>query len=193
MPFRQDTFSGALARAIAAAPASVRSAGRVPPWIVKTFVMQPLSRKPRGTMHAIRTNDQEAIAASYGSLEDFRAIGDWSGFVAPEPSRVPTLLDHGYDESKRSSDWTALDYREAAEFRGGELLSSGVDTGDIATALVWRCGFGHVFAASPRLVLTAGHWCPDCVRDSAGYARQAEKNRFLAQIEFATASAPVTA
>jgi hypothetical protein len=40
-----------------------------------------------------------------------------------------------------------------------------------------------VFAGSPRLSLTAGHWCPECVTDSAEYERQAERTPFLAQLE----------
>ncbi len=35
----------------------------------------------------------------------------------------------------------------------------------------------------PRLVLTAGHWCPECVTDVLGYVEQAERNPFLAQLE----------
>jgi hypothetical protein len=35
----------------------------------------------------------------------------------------------------------------------------------------------------PRLILSAGHWCPECVKDTARYARQAVANRFLAQVE----------
>lgn len=183
VPFRKDTFEAAMARAIAAAPASVRGAGKVPSWIVKNFVMKPLAYKPRGTMHAIRANDADEIAAHFGSRAQWESIGGWDGFVVPEPSRTPSYLDHGYDESKDSADWIGLDYIEAAQFRGGELLTVDVTRGDVATPLVWRCAFGHVFAASPRLVLTAGHWCPDCVRDSAQYARQAESNPFLAQLE----------
>ncbi|PZQ90718.1 MAG: 3-beta hydroxysteroid dehydrogenase [Leifsonia xyli] len=183
VPFRQDTFADALARAIAAAPASVRSAGKVPAFIVKNLVMKPLSRQPRGTMHAIRSGNREEIAAHFGSLEAWRAIGDWSSFVPPEPSREPSLLDHGYDESKAASDWTGLDYLEVAAFRGGELLSTDVERGAIATPLVWRCAGGHVFAGSPRLILTGGHWCPVCVRSSADYPAQAERNSFLAQLE----------
>jgi len=58
-----------------------------------------------------------------------------------------------------------------------------VPVGEVGKLLQWRCAFGHDFMASPRLVLTAGHWCPRCVRDSAGYPRQAERNQFLAQVE----------
>lgn len=185
VPFRSDTFESALTRAIDAAPASVRSAGKVPAWIVKNLVMRPLTRKHRGTMDAIKRDDREEIAAHFGSVEQWRAIGDWSTFVVPEPSRTPTFLDHGYDESKSPHKWSALDYLEVAAFRGGELLSTDIEAGQFATPLVWRCALGHVFAGSPRLIMSAGHWCPECVRDAGAYAKQAESNEFLAQIELA--------
>jgi nucleoside-diphosphate-sugar epimerase len=69
VPFRRDTFEQALARAVATLPDSVRSAGQVPAWIVKNFVMRPLTRKPHGTMHAIAHHDESAIRAHFGSLE----------------------------------------------------------------------------------------------------------------------------
>lgn len=181
VPYRQDTFADAVERAIDAAPSSVRSAGKVPAWIVKNLVMRPLARKPRGTMAAIAQGDSEAIDAYFGSKEAWLAIGDWDTFIPPSPSREVTLLDHGYDESTPPSRWTTLDYMEAATFRGGELVSP--VAGDHTAPLVWRCAFDHVFAASPRLVLRAGHWCPECVRDTEGYARQAQRNPFLAQAE----------
>ena len=182
VPFRRDTFSQALSRSMAAAPRSVRSAGRVPPWVVKHLVMKPLSRHPRGTMAAIRNGDADAIAAHFGSFEAWRQIGDWSTFEPPEPSRTPSFLDLGFDEDKNPDAWTALDYTEAATHRGGHLLSRDVERGDIATPLTWACAFGHEFTGSPRLILTGGHWCPVCVRDVAGYERQAERNPFLAQV-----------
>jgi hypothetical protein len=182
VPFRRDRFDDALRRAIAAAPASVRSAGRVPAWIVKHLVLKPLTQKPRGTMGAIRRGDEAEIAAHFGSLADWEAIGDWSTFEPPSPSRHPSTLDHGYDETKSRSEWSSLDYAGVAGHRGGALLTTDVQRGDLATPLTWSCAEGHEFAASARLVLTAGHWCPVCVMDTAGYARQAERNRFLAQV-----------
>ncbi|MGW5727932.1 hypothetical protein [Nocardia beijingensis] len=71
----------------------------------------------------------------------------------------------------------------AAEFRGGTVRSAAMTTGDIATPLEWTCAFGHDVTGSPRLILTAGHWCPVCVRDAAGYREQAARNPFLAQLE----------
>jgi nucleoside-diphosphate-sugar epimerase len=181
VPFRQDTFEQALARAIAANPALTR-AGRVPGWLVKHLVMKPLTRKPRGTMAFLRSDDREKIAAYFGSRQDWEAIGDWSTFTAPDPDRSPTLLDHGYDERKDPAEWTADDMRQAADFRGGRLLSDTMIRGAVGTPLEWQCAEGHEFLGSPRLVLTGGHWCPQCVRDTAGYPRQAKANRFLAQV-----------
>jgi nucleoside-diphosphate-sugar epimerase len=183
VPFRRDTFDEALARAIAAAPRSVRSAGRVPGWIVKHLVVKPLTRKPRGTMAAVLSGDETAINAFFGSRAAWEAIGDWTTFVEPAPDRTPSYLDHGYDETKDPAAWARSDYLEAAAFRGGRLLTADVTPGDVGTRLDWTCAFGHEFSGSPRLVLTAGHWCQVCVREPALYARQAERNPFLAQLE----------
>ena len=182
VPFRRDTLADAMRRATEAAPTSVRAAGRVPAWIVRQFAMRPLARMPRGTMAAIGKRDEERIEAYFGSFEAWEAIGDWSTFEPPNPSRTPTLLDHGYDETTAPAEWTAQDYVAVATHRGGRLLSTGVTSGDVAAPLTWECGFGHEFRASPRLVLAAGHWCPTCVADPAGYERQAERNAFLAQV-----------
>lgn len=182
VPFRRDSFEAALDRAMVAAPSTVRSAGRVPGWIVKHLVMKPLTRRPRGTMHAVRTGNDPEISAHFGSLEQWREIGTWSTFQPPTPSKSPMLLDHGYDESKHPAEWGRIDYLEAATFRGGHLRTTEVARGEVSAPLVWECAFGHTFTASPRLVLTAGHWCPTCVTDPADYARQAERNQFLAQI-----------
>jgi nucleoside-diphosphate-sugar epimerase len=190
VPFRRDTPEQALARAIAVAPRSVRSAGRIPAWIVRHLVMKPLAHKPRGTMDYVRQGDDAGIAAFFGSRAEWEAIGDWSTFWPPRPDRTPSLLDHGYDESKPSALWTISDYRNAAAFRGGELLTPEAAPGDIATPLDWRCSFGHEFTGSPRLVLIGGHWCPECVQDVASYPQQAERNPFLAQLEHHPASTP---
>ena len=181
--FRRETFDEALAEAVRDAPRSLRIAGRIPAWIVKHLVVKPLTRRPRGTMAWIRDGDDERIRAFFGSRAEWDRIGDWTTFEAPRPPRVPTSLDHGYDEGKLPAEWTTRDLRDAADFRGGQLLSETMTTGDIRTPLRWRCSFGHTFSGSPRLILSGGHWCPDCVRAPAEYARQAESNRFLAQLE----------
>ncbi|WP_230673259.1 NAD-dependent epimerase/dehydratase family protein [Rathayibacter sp. Leaf248] len=188
VPFRQDTPEDALRRAVAANPA-LRVAGRLPAGLVKNLVMKPLTLRHRGTMDYVRRGDLEAVAAYFGSPADREAIGGWDTFWPPRPGRVPTLLDHGYDESLPTAEWDGPLLGEVARHRGGRLLTDVVVTGDVTTALSWECAFGHRFAGSPRLILRAGHWCPECVRDVAGYPAQAERSPFLAQLE----PAPITA
>ena len=187
VPFRRDSFVDALARAIAAGPASVRLAGKIPAAVIKHLVMKPLTKKPRGTMAWIENNDHARINAYFGSREAWESLGDWSTFIPPGPDKEPRLLDHGYDESKDRSQWTTADMTDAAEFRGGHLLSETMATGDISAPLTWQCASGHTFRGSPRLILAAGHWCPECVKDPTDYASQAAANRFLAQLEPAPA------
>ncbi|MCX8560554.1 hypothetical protein OS122_06635 [Mycolicibacterium mucogenicum] len=61
------------------------------------------------------------------------SCGDWSTFQPPHPDRTPTMLSLGNDEDKTPSEWTTADYRGAADFHGGQLVSTEVVTGDIAT------------------------------------------------------------
>lgn len=183
VPFRQDTFQKAMDRAIAATHPSVRLAGKIPAPVIKNFVMKPLTKKPRGTMSWIEANDQAKINAYFGSRQEWESIGDWSTFWPAHPENEPQFLDHGYDETKDRADWTLGDMENAANFRGGSLVSGSMATGDITTPLAWECAAGHSFQGSPRLILTAGHWCPECVQKPADYAAQARSNRFLAQLE----------
>ena len=183
VPFRQDGFEAAMQRAVDAVPAGVRNAGRVPPWLIKQFVLRPLTLRPRGTMRFIADGDAEKIAAYFGSQAAWEAIGDWNTFWPPHPNRTPRLLDHGYDESVPPEERSADDYRQVATFRGGALVDDDVEPGRPGRPLHWRCAAGHQFTGSARLILTAGHWCPDCVRKPKEYVAQAAHNRFLAQLE----------
>jgi nucleoside-diphosphate-sugar epimerase len=183
VPFRQDTFDEAMDRAIAAAPVGVRLAGKIPATLIKHLVMKPLTIKPRGTMAMIANDDTAKINAYFGSRQEWENIGDWSTFWPPRPNREPQFLDHGYDETKDPAAWTLADMKDAADFRGGCLVSTSMTTGDISTPLAWECAAGHSFHGSPRLILTAGHWCPECIKNPADYPNQAAANKFLAQLE----------
>ncbi|WP_244197777.1 hypothetical protein [Caballeronia ptereochthonis] len=50
--------------------------------------------------------------------------------------------------------------REAAEARGGVLLSPGYV--DASTPLSWQCAYGHVWDARPDAI--SRHWCAECAR-----------------------------
>ena len=91
-------------------------------------------------------------------------------------------LDHGYDEEKPENELALEDMKGAAEFRGGELLSTEMETGNWSKKLTFRCAFGHTFTASPRLVLEGGHWCPECERKSWNYGNRAKVDPFFAQV-----------
>jgi nucleoside-diphosphate-sugar epimerase len=180
--FRTEAFDEALARAVASAPAHLRLAGRVPPWLVKQLVIKPLTLKPRGTMSWIEARDEDRIRGYFGSRMQWERIGNWSTFDPPDPSHRPTYLDLGFDETRDPSTWGAMDLAQAADIRGGALVSATGKTTNTATPLRWRCAEDHTFTGSPRLVLTAGHWCPTCVTRPADFGRQAESNAFLRQV-----------
>jgi nucleoside-diphosphate-sugar epimerase len=179
--FRSGTFEQALGDAVARQGLITRLASLIPPWLVKGSVIAPLSRGERGPMSWIRDGDDAHIRAYFGSRRQWEAIGDWSSFVPPEPSATPVLLEHGYDESVPRTRWKRSILQAAARFRGGALVGSD-STVDHATPVDWSCADGHRFSGSPRLVLGAGHWCPTCVTDTAGFERQAERSPFLAQL-----------
>jgi nucleoside-diphosphate-sugar epimerase len=181
VPFRRDTFAGAVTRAVGQASLATRLAGVVPAWLVKREIKK-LALAPRGMLGSLRDGDEACINAYFGSHADWQRIDDWSTFVPPAPDRTPRLLQLGYDEAKPRSAWALSDMKDAATFRGGRVLSDDMRVGDLATPLEWQCALGHRFFGSPRLILTAGHWCPVCVRDTAGELRQAEASPFLAQV-----------
>ncbi|MHA7179404.1 NAD-dependent epimerase/dehydratase family protein [Arthrobacter sp. MDB2-24] len=183
VPFRKDSFATALQREIRTASITTRLAGRVPAWLVKNHIMKPITLHPRGTMAWIKGNDEDRINAYFGSRADWEAIGGWDTFWPPHPDRTPTYLDHGYDETKPPATWSVEDLRGAANFRGGTLVAQTLITGDTSTPLQWACHEGHTFQGSPRLILTGGHWCPECVKIPADYPRQAESNAFLRQLD----------
>lgn len=149
--------------------------------IKKTFRKPMLSE--HGTMRWLNENVEDHIEAYWGSRKAWEAIPEKASAVehfTDWDTVVP--IDHGYDESKPESELNLDDMRSAAKFRGGELLSERMATGDWRTKLRFRCAFGHAFEASPRLVLEGGHWCPDCERKSWNYGNRAKVDPFFAQV-----------
>ena len=74
------------------------------------------------------------------------------------------------------------DIQQAAEFRGGQVLSDKMSKGDLFTKLRWQCAFDHEFEATPNLILKGGHWCPECAPPDWNYDKQARRSPFLAQV-----------
>ncbi len=139
--------------------------------------------KERGTLKFIADNDVEKIDAYWGSRANWEALPD-------KLSEMPQFkewdkvvkLDHGYDESKPASQLNLEDMKGAAKFRGGVCLSTEMTTGDWTSKVSFQCAFGHRFEASPTLVLEAGHFCPQCERESWNYKERAKREPFFAQV-----------
>jgi hypothetical protein len=136
-----------------------------------------------GTNWMIETNQEEWITSFFGSRDEQEEIKSWEeGYELYVPSKTPTYLDHGYDESKPTGDLDLNDIQGAAKFRGGECLSSSMAKGDLYKPLRWKCHLGDEFDATPNLILKAGHWCPECERSAWDFAEQAKHSPFFAQV-----------
>ncbi len=156
------------------------------PWLKKKIQkitykkLKKLAMDKTGTLYWYKNKMDMRISAFYGSYEKFESIPDWGVDMPqmhPEPEWYP--LKHGYDESKEKLDLE--DLKGAAEFRGGQCLSTQWD-GDMYFKIKWKCAFGHEFELKPYTVLKAGHWCPECLPPPWNYDEQAKKNHFFAQV-----------
>ena len=135
-----------------------------------------------GTMRYIEDKNEECINVLFTSREKWDAIPDWEDFPLFTDWQNVIQIDHGYDETKPESALTLEDMKSTAEFRGGRCLSDTMAVGDMTTKLTWQCAFGHTFAASPKLILHAGYWCPICENHSWNYQAIAKVNPFFAQV-----------
>lgn len=133
------------------------------PHCVKLAMRAMANSKEHGTQWWIKNGVQPRINAYYGSLEAYKAIPDWKHFDVSHNSEEYVLLNHGYDESKPMDSLTIADLKQAAEFRGGKLVTDHVEGRGLAlwdTQLEWQDANGNVFSATPRLILLGGHWSP---------------------------------
>ena len=155
----------------------------VPPFVLKAVLRSLAYKKTYGTQYWIKHHDEKHIRAFYGSVEKWKAIPDWPEWdlSAPAGQEHAIHIDHGYDESKPLETLTLQELQQAAEFRGGKLLSETYD-GDPTQLLSWECHAGHRFEASPKLILEGGHWCPDCLSPNGNYQDLAAHSPFFAQV-----------
>ncbi len=157
----------------------------------KPFMKKIAETKRWGTLDWIKNRDPDRISAFYGSYEDWQKIGAyWSMFELEIPDKHNSAaeefkLDHGYDETKPTSELDLADMKKAAEFRGGKVVSKKMEKGDMFTPIKWKCGTcGKEFSATPNLILKGGHWCPDCTIPTVkwNYDEVAKTNPFFAQV-----------
>jgi len=133
-----------------------------------------------GTAYWYLHRNDRRITAFYKDYATYEAIPDWGVDMPPIENPPPcTRLSHGYDEGKARLDLG--DLRGAAQFRGGDCLSTEWN-GDLFAPVEWKCGAGHAFTARPNTVLKAGHWCPRCAPPPWNYDEEARRNPFFAQV-----------
>lgn len=176
--FRSESIDDFFAELGKRAPFRARLAA-VFPSLVKRRI-EKAAHAECGTLFWLQHGLEERIGPSFGSRERWEQIPPWGRFPFLQPARTPSRLDHGYDETKPKADLDLGDMRRAAAFRGGECLSGTMARGDLGSRLHWCCCFGHRFAASPTLILLAGHWCPECLA-KGNDAEVAKRSAFFAQ------------
>lgn len=180
VPFREQSIGAYLDEAPRHMPAIARLIPKLLPGMVRKRI-EALAQAPEGSLHWFATNDEAKIRAYFGSRAAWEKIPrDWDAFAFAQPSRTPTLLDHGYDETRPPDAWRLDDLRAAADYRGGRCHAATVDGVDVPVE--WECASGHHFTMSPTLYLKGGHWCPTCMVAPAGYDAEAERNPFFAQV-----------
>ena len=180
VPFREQSLDAFFEELPKHVPAVIRLFARLFPGAIHKR-MKKMAEAPGGSMHWIANNDEAHIRAYFGSRQEWDSIPKtWDRFELAQPSREPTLLDHGYDETRPKEEWTIADLRDAAAFRGGKCHADAVV--DPYTPLPWECALGHRFDMTPNLHLEGGHWCPTCQLDIDSYDRVAQVNPFFAQV-----------
>jgi len=180
VPFRKETlqdFVGQLGKSV---PFYIKLGARFAAGIGRKRI-QKLAESEGGTLYWLASNDEARIKAYFGSRDAWQRIPtDWCSVELEQPSRVPSYLDHGYDESKAMAAWTVDDQRQAAAFRGGSYDQS--EASGPHDQARWTCALGHQFKMSPHLLLKGGHWCPTCMTDTRRYDEVARRNPFFAQV-----------
>jgi len=181
VPFRTQSFNEVLQHLKDHLPVKMRLMKYLPKNLIKKQMIKNALNNPNTPLYWIKNNDKAMIKAFLYSKEIYDKISDWNHFQISETTDY-VKLNHGYDETKLDSQLTIEDIKQAAIFRGGVCLSKTMNKGDLKTKLKWKCSEGHEFLASPYLVLKAGHWCQQCLHEQDNYKKQAESNKFLAQV-----------
>lgn len=180
VPFREQSIDGYFAQAPKHMPWIARAISKYAPGLVHKRI-EGLAKAPEGSLHWFAHDRQDKIAHYFGSRAAWEAIPrTWDDFTFTQPSRTPTLLDHGYDESRAPEDWQLDDLRAAAAFRGGKCLATSFDGPHVPAE--WESAAGHRFTMTPNLYLRGGHWCPVTMIASESYDMEARRNAFFAQV-----------
>ncbi|MCQ2575952.1 MAG: NAD(P)-dependent oxidoreductase [Treponema sp.] len=179
----------------------------VPAGLIRKIVIERLLTNSNAPQNWIRKGKKGRIDAFFGGQEAYDKLPKtWDeypvtakGQTQEGPIDYKDLIDeakadryklnHGYDESKPDSELDINDMKAAAEFRGGEVVSSEMKKGDLHSKITWKCHNGHCYESTPFTVLKAGFWCPECVDATPwAYDKAAPHVPFLAQVWYDTHS-----
>ena len=172
----------------------------VPKKLISDLVIKRLTRDTNAPLYWVNNGVEGRIKAFYGGREKFEQIpSKWEDYPLLRNGKTPEgdidyealrdisnakkyRLNHGYDESKPLCDLGIDDLREMAKFRGGNLISTDMEKGNLHAKLLFECNEGHRFMATPYAILS-GHWCNDCcMKYSWNWGIQARNNPFFAQV-----------
>ena len=147
----RQSYPDQLKQGEAATPWYMKYGGKIAPaFIVKAF-MQTMADPYKW----IKNNDKEKIKAFFGSREAWEKIPGWDEYVVEEKDKKRETK-----EDPLTLEYTLVEMQALANSRGGECVST--EYIDIKSKLNWKCGVGHEFEATPRLII-AGHWCNECM------------------------------
>lgn len=132
----------------------------VPPRLIKMIMQRVAHNKETGTLHWIKTDNQEKIDLHFGSYENWKALPDWMGLDREHPSENAPVREKNKLISKPIQEWNWNDMQELAAFHGGKCLSQPIEKVDADKQLLWENSDGDSFSASPRYVAFGGFF-PD--------------------------------
>ncbi len=178
----------------------------VPSKLIRKLAIERLLKNSNAPMHWIKSGKKGRIDAFFGGLEEYKKIPcEWKDFPLLAKGQTPEgkidyeelkdeskaqkyKLNHGYDESKPDSEIDLKDLQSAAEFRGGQVVSSEFEKGSLHSKIEWKCHNGHTFVSTPFTILKAGFWCPECCEalPTWSFDKVAPKIPFYAQIWYDT-------
>jgi nucleoside-diphosphate-sugar epimerase len=147
----RQSFEDQIKQVLDAAPWYLKQGGKLaPPSLARLFMKRMVD-----PLKWFKTNDKEKICAFFGSREAWENIPGWDEYVVEEEDKELKTK-----EDPLTREYSLVDMQALANARGGECLST--EYIDIKSKLQWKCGVGHEFDGTPRLILS-GHWCPECV------------------------------
>lgn len=180
VPFRQETMQDFVGEVSRTVPLYIKLGAKFAAGLGRKRI-QKLAESEGGPLNWVATGNASRLKAFFGSLQEWERLPTrWDKVQFEQPSRVPSYLDHGYDESKPLEQLTGDDLHHAAAFRGGTFEQQ--EAGDPHDAARWTCAMGHSFSLSTNLMLKGGHWCPTCMTDPSKYDDVARRSPYFEQV-----------